>query len=366
MAEINRATMPEEFYDITSTALLIQPEPQYLHCALIKAAMSASFDANAGDLLGFITERGFGNTGAAYLEDPAANRLAMADGLYDQVINVVPELGNAPGHTVRINRPAYEDTSYDQGSREIAASTTISVTPIAVGSEQTSITLKRFGGPFSTTQSAVAPIGVDRFDSTVQMHRAAGIAGLNLKRDFDKTVDFFGVQLLDNANTIIRPNGMVNDETPAVAGDYPFTFSLFASAERQLDDANIPYFGNGKRVMVLHPGQTEQLSNDSQFLRQARYDKNMAPMYKGTYWNSIGTWDLFKSNTLTTFTNGNSIDVKYAQCFGPGCIGVGMGDMPRVWNSTQDNYGQQALVVWLWSAGFTTLDSRFIARITTS
>ena len=58
MAIVNRASLPEEFFDITSAKLLLQPEPQYLHCLLLKMAMSASFTPDAQ--MGFTPGRSFG------------------------------------------------------------------------------------------------------------------------------------------------------------------------------------------------------------------------------------------------------------------------------------------------------------------
>ena len=364
MSIVQRATLPQEFFDVTSARLLIQPEPMYLHALLLKMALNASFDPDG--LIGLpVAGRDFGAQGEAYASGNSG-RLMLSDGLYDQAAIVIPELGKAPGHTVRINRPAFSNSTYTQSSREVASGATISVVPVGVGSDQTNVTLRRFAGPYDQTNARVAPFGIDRFDGSVMQHRPAQIVGLNLKRDFDRTIDTFGVQLFDNATTIVRPNGMASDSTPAIAGDYPFTWALLQSTERQLDELNIPYFPNGKRVMVLHPRQCEQLSTDPTYQRLARYDNSVNPLFKGTYFGSIGTWDIFKSTTLTSVTNGNSVKVYYGQAFGPGAIGAGCGGMPRTAYNTQDNFGETALVIWLWYAGFEVLDSRFIARITTS
>jgi hypothetical protein len=355
MTLVNRASLPQEFFDFWSARLLVQPEPMYLHGKLLKMALSASLDV--GGLLGMpISGRQFGGTGDPYQTDPEKGRLVLSDGLYDQSVVFVPELGKGPGHTVRINRPSFTNTTYTQASREVASGTTISVVPIAVSSEQTSVTLRRFAGPYDQTNTRVAPLGIDRFDGSVMLHRPAQITGLNLVRDFDRTLDKFGVTLFDNATTIVRPTGMTSDNSPAVAGDYPMTWSVLQSTERQLDDLNIPTFGNGKRVMVLHPRQ-----------RLARYERDINPLFNGTYVSSVGNWDIFKSTTLTTATaSPSNVTVYYGQAFGPGGIGAGIGDMPRVAYNSQDNYGETALVIWLMYSGFEVLDSRFIARITTS
>jgi hypothetical protein len=364
MAQILRATLPEEFYDITSARLLTQPEPQYLHAKLFKAAMAASLSPLAA--LGLPGRPSIGASGAPYAS-PEDGRLVLSDGLYDRAIEVVPELGKGPGHTVRMNRPAFTDSTYTEASREVPAGASISTTPIAVSAEQVPITLKRYAGPYDNTNTAVQPYGVDRFDGTLAMHRPAQIASLHLQRDFDKTLDSIGVALFDAASTnVVRPVGMTDDDTPAVAGDFPMTYGLLARAERTMDDANTPVFPNGKRAMVLHPIQCEQLGQDEQFNKQSVFERDFNPLFNGTYWKSCGQWDLFKSTTLNSAANTNSITVYSGQIFVPGAIGVGLGEMPRVADSTSDNYGETALVIWLMYAGFAVLDERFLGSIRTS
>ena len=365
MPLINRASLPQEFFDFTSAMLLTQPEPKYLHAKLLKAALGASFSGDS--MLGFLPGRSFGDKGAPYTSEAQAEaaRLSLSDDLYDASVQVIAELGSAPGQTVRMNRPSYANTTYTEASREVPSGGTISVAPITVTSEQVPITIKRFAGPFDQVNGRVAPYGIDRFDSSVMLHKPAQIVALNLKRDFDRALDTWGVQLFDNANTIVRPNGMVNDNTSVAAGSFPFSFRLLQSTETQLDQANIPTFANGRRLMVLHPRQAEQLAQDAQFNRLSVFERDFNPLWAGTYWRSCGNWDIFKSTTLTSVTNINGVQVDYAQAWGPGAVGCGAGGMPRTAYNTQDNYGETALVIWLWYAGFATLDHRFIARITT-
>lgn len=362
MSLVNRASLPQEFFDITSASLLVEPEPQYLHAMLIKMALSASFSPDA--MLG-MPGRQFGGSGAAY-QGAEEGRLSLSDGLYDQAFHVIPELGKAPGHTVRINRPTYSDSTYTEASRTVASGQTISKTPINVSSAQVDVTIKRLAGPYDQTNGNVAPYGVDRFDGSVMMHRPAQIVGRNLKRDFDKTLDGFGVSLLDSGSTTVRPEGMTTDSTPAVAGDYPMTYAVVQDAEEDLDTKNIPYFGNGKRAMVLSPKQCNQLSQDADFNRLAKFHESFNPLFNGSYWRSVGTFDIFKSNTLLKPTNGNSVPVHHGQAFGPGAVGGGVGEMPRTAFASEDNYGETALVIWLWYAGFAVLDNRFITSIRTS
>lgn len=362
---ISRATLPAEFFDITSNMLLVQPEPQYLHALLLKMAMSASLDA--GGPVNLPGRPSIGESGAPYAS-AESGRLVLADPIYGSAVNFVAELGKGPGHTVRMNRPVFANTTYTTAAREVPAGSTISTTPVDLSSEQVSITLKRFAGPYDSTNSRVAPFGIDRFDASVAVHSLAKAVGTQLKRDFDRTIDQFGVALFDNvaSGNVVRPDGMTDDNTSAAAGDFPLDYDTIARVESTLDTANIPRFPNGKRVMILHPRQCQQLVNDAQFARYAEFHKDMNPLFSGSYWKSIGGFDIFKSTTLSTSTNTNSVTIYKGQAFGPGMVGAGLGELPHVMPSTSDNYGEQALVIWLMYAGFATLDNRFGCSIRTS
>lgn len=353
---LTRATIPAEFFDITSDMLLVQPQKQYLHALLIKAALGVSLKTDSE--LG-LPGRTIGSAGAPY-NTVDADRLMLDDPMLASACVAVTELGKEKvGHTVRINRPVYLNTTYTQASRTVTAGATISTTPVDVSSEQTAITIKRFAGPYSSAASAVAPLGVDRFDASMSLHKVAGIFGKQLADDFDHTLDAFGVDLFDNSANKIRPVGMSADNTSAVAGDFPMDFNTISRAEQKLDELNIPYFPNGKRVMVLAPRQCQQLEDDAQFARYAKEHQSVNPLLTQSYYKSVGKFDIYKSNSITVTANSSSVDIYKGQAFGPGMVGVGAGGMPRVAYSTADNYGEIALVIWLWYAGFVTLDNRF-------
>jgi N4-gp56 family major capsid protein len=350
---LTRATLPQEFYDITSDMLLVQPQKQYLHAILLKSALGVSL--NPDNMLG-MPGRQFGASGAEY-SSAESDRLMLDDPLLAAAAIAVPELGMEKiGHVVNINRPVYLNTTYTQASREVASGATISTTPVDVSSEQASITLKRFAGPYS---SAVQPLAADRFDSTKAVHKVAGILGKQLKDDFDHTIDAFGVALWDASANKIRPVGMATDDTSAVAGDFPMDFNTISRAEQKLDELNIPYFANGKRCMILSPRQCQQLEDDSQFARYAKEHASVNPLLTQSYYKSVAKFDIYKSNSVTVTANSNSVDIHKGQAFGPGMVGLGCGSLPRTAYSSTDNYGETALVIWLWYAGFATLDNRF-------
>lgn len=371
-----RATLPQEFYDINSDRLLLTPEPKYLHARLWKNALKTTLTPDA--LLGIqIAGRQFGNNGAEYQTDVEAGRLTLSEDLMTSLIELVPEFGAGKGHTVRLNRPTFTDTVYTEATREIPAGTTISTTPVEISSDQVPVTLKRYGGPVadSSATGGVRPYSVDRFDGSVMQHRPAQIVGLNLKRDFDRTIDGFMVKLFDQApsGNIIRPTGFSTDDSSTIAGDAPMSYAVLSDLEKAMDEGSIGTLPDGKRVYVATPRQKKQLSQDPQFSRLSENHPLFNALYAGTYWRTVGNFHVFSSNTLTRTTNSNSVPIHYGQAMGPGAVGCGIGGAngagslgPRVANHTNDNFGETALVIWLMYAAFAMLDSRFVFSVRTS
>jgi N4-gp56 family major capsid protein len=355
MAVIQRASLPEEFYDITSAKLLKQPEPQYLHAMLAKMAIVADLQVSALGMPG----RGPSGQGAEYTQ-AGDDRYNFSDPIMSEAIMAIVGLGTAPGHTIRMNRPKFTDTTYTQASREVATASTISTVPVDVSSEQVAVTVKRFAGPYDQTNARVAPYAIDEFDSKMSIHKLASIVGTHMKRDFDKWLDAVLVALFDivaSGNTLY-PTGMTADNDSTQANSFPMDFDLLSRAEQKLDELNIPVFGNGRRIAIVTPRQAQQLKNDSQFARYVMFHKDVNPIFT-SYIGSVGNLDILKSNTLTTSSNSSSVSINYAQVFGPGKVGLGVGEMPRVLASSDDNYGLQSKNIWEFEAGFVNLDSRF-------
>lgn len=369
---ISRATNPQEFFDVTSQLLLIKPEPQYLHARLILSALSMKLGdggmdlglpIDGRDLPGGVTDNYLGLDQMQFdLSDPIA----------EAAIRVVPDFNSPmykqPGHVVRFNRPKFQDTTYTMASRHVAPGATISTTPMNVLSEQVPLEVKRWAGPYDPNQSAVAPLGIDRFDAGRALHSFSTIAELHFTRDFHKTVDAFGVGLWNSVQSanVIYPDGMTADNDALTAGSFPMDYATIAKASRTLDLLSIPYFPNGRRIAVLTVLQCEQLTRDPEYQRLAVFEKDFNPLFKGSYVGSIGQVDILKSVTLTTSSNSSSVAVQYGQMFGPGMVGVGPADMPRVVPNTQDNYGENSLAIWLWYCAFGVLDDSFGLSVRTA
>lgn len=375
MAIINRASLPEEFFDITSGMVLVQPEPQYVFAQLAKAALGSAMMLAAASNLGISPSRQISPGGLPYTV-PGADRLQLAqlDGQVNQVIMSIAELARPQiGHTIRINRPRYGSGGFTLASREVTSGSVISTTAIDLQSEQVTITLKRYGGPYDPNQTAVAPLALDRFDSSRSVHSLAGVVGTHMQRDFDRWLDTVTATFLSSGTTTLWPQGFTADNGSSVAGDMPMDVDLLFRGYETMKLANIPTFSNGRYRAFITPTAARQIKNDSQAAQYIRYDvagQNPVTGPGGTplagFLGQIAGVDIFEATTLPSTANGNSIPVSTNIMVAPGMMALGAGALPYVASSTDDNYGESAKVVWLSYLGFNLADARFGVQMHTS
>lgn len=356
MSSLGRVSMPENFYDITSSMLLTQPEPQYLYAQMFKSALSTSLSV-PGEL-GF---RPIGGTGDAYSSEQR-DRLMLSQQVNGGVFATNVDFSGMPGSSIRINRPVFTDSTYTAASRLIANGTTISTTPVTPSAQQNNLTLYRYGGPYST---AVQPYGIEAFDAQMGVHKAASIIGTHLKRDFDKFLDSVWVTLFDLASVAVYPEGMSAVDDATVAGSFPFTFEELGRTERLMDVANLPTFPDGFRLLVLTPVQVEQLGLDGNYNARAKYFKEYSSIFPN-YVGSVKKFHILKSNTLSTTANSSSIAIQYGHAIAPGAAMGGMGRAPRVAANTNDNYGETQLVIWLADLAFALANNTFVYSVRSS
>jgi hypothetical protein len=360
----NRITLPQEFYDKTEDMLLVQPEPQYLYADLFLGAMSASLMTDTDFALPWRNARPISN-GAPYggaVLPAEADRLKLASPLFNKIIAAKVDFAAQPGNSVRINRPAYATTTYTESSRRVPSGSTISMSPISVQSEQANLTLFRYGGPYDQANTRVAPFNIERFDAQMGVHKLAEIAGNTLVRDFHKFVDAVQSSLLDLAANVLYPEGMTADNDATSAGSFPFTFEQLLRAEQSADDLNLPVFDDGFRIFVATPTMITQLGLNPAYQRASQFH----PLYNQLfpqYVASVSKTHIFKSTTLNAPLNSSSVAIGRGHYIAPGALLGGMGERPRCMPSTNDNYGQTALVIWLADLAFGLADNRFVLSV---
>jgi len=362
MASASRVTVPQEFYDKTSDMLLKAPEPQYLYGQMFMGALAISLAPPEKIGLPF---RPVGGTGADYAAADR-DRLMLSNPMFTEVFAAKVDFNGLPGSTIRINRPAYTNTTYTEVSRRIASGSSISTTPAAaVASGQTNLTLYRYGGPYDATNSRVAPLAIEAFDANMGVHNLSRMIGSTLVRDCHRFLDQVNVQLLDLASTTVYPLGMTADNDATVKGTFPFSFEQLVRTERKGDDANLPTFSDGFRAFVGTPTQIAQLAMDPVYAKQAYIHPEYSALFP-QYVKSLSKTHIFKSTTLTTTSNSSSVLVHKGHYIAPGALLAGMGRPLRTAASTDDNFGETEKVVWLGDLAFGLADNTFAISVRSS
>jgi hypothetical protein len=297
------------------------------------------------------------SAGAAYAGYDK-DQLILSQGLPSSLFALGIDFAKTPGSTVRVNRPSYANTTYTAASRKLTTGQSISTTPIAMQSEQTHLTLERYAGPYDSTNSRVAPIGIESFDANMGVFSTTSMAGQLLRRDFHRFLDAVMVELC-NVGTSIYPEGMTADNDATAAGQFPVTVEQIYRMEQTMDEASLPTFPDGSRLLVLSPKQVKDLNFDPDFKMQSVH----LPSYNllsQNYVRSISKTHIFKSVTLQAPTNSSTVAVHRGLAIAPGALMGGMGRRPRVASSTDDNYGETSKAVWIADLAFGVADSRFV------
>lgn len=360
---IDQFSLPDNFYIKTSAQLLLAPDHQFLYAQLLKRAMQKDLMMSQGVIplhWSNITPEG---DSSEYGALPEKGRLLLANDLPD-IFGAKVDMEGLPGLTVRLNRPAYESTTYTQASRRVNPNSSISTTPIAVGSEQNSLTLELFAGPYDQTNSRVAPYAIDKLMAKSGVHTLESIVGAHLKRDFDATLEGFVIGLLDTG-TAIYPTGMTAANDATATGQFPMDLDLIARTQEAMDNAKLPTFGDGMRILVITPTQERQLSQDPAYRFESHENREYSSLYPG-FVKDIKKFHVFKSTTLTTTANTSSVAVHRAHAIAPGALGVGMGGTPVVAKASDTNYDLQAKLIWQAFMAVALMDSRFVYTVTTS
>lgn len=351
--------LPQNFFDITSAKLLVQPRPAFVYAKAILAALGK--DLQVDGALGHIGQEITG-AGAVYgsLDKDA---LILSNDTLASVFEtpVDPGFAGLPGATVRFNRPKYDSTTYTLDSREVGENQSISVTPIKLSSEQASITLRRYAGPYDQANLRVAPLPIDRLAAQVGVHRLPTIVGEQFKYDFHRFLDAVGVALLD-VGAGVWPGTFTTDDSITTTGTGNLTLEQILRTEQELDDANLPTFGDGFRLLVLPPAGKKQLAFDTEYQRASEFHPTMNAIFP-TYFKSVSKFHLIQSTTLTSAANTSGVTIYKGHALCPGVCGVGSGLPPHTAYSNDNNYGETEKIIWLAYLAFATLDSRFVRTV---
>lgn len=310
MALTTSATLTQEFVDILSAELLLEPDVQFV---------------------------------------------------FSQYCKTITEVGTQPGKTILIDRYPFLGGTMSEAARALTDGTAISTaSPLGVTANQVSVTVKEYAGPHDSTN--VVPLGVSEFLKKRAKHDVAGIVGSLLRRDKDAVMDAICRDLYLAVTNVTTADGTA--EGSILAGK-PMTTSTLTEIKYQLDARNAPRFANGNYVLILSPKDEKDLLLDAGYREAARYSTDR--LFRGEIAQYMG-FSVVRSNNLPTKGVGAASAVTGYQsvAFGPDACGQGIGMAPEVRQSTDNDFGRKDLVIWLMHAGFKLLDARFVQRVITT
>jgi len=358
---LSRVSLPQEFFDIVSSDMLIAPQPQFAFAQMVYASNARAQLSAAGIDMGRaqITQ----GQGIPSLMDM---QLILSQGPFADAVRSVIDLEKPGiGHTVRINRPVLTGGQYSVAARTIASSQSISLTPIDITAEQVSITMLRVVGPASASGSGPAPYAIDRLDATRSVHQLREMVGLNLVYDRNRYLDtVIGLQFdAASNNAVVRPGSLSSDSAFPNSGETALDLDTIFRAEEQLRSTFIPTFSNGCYRLMISPKQARQLKQDPDFRASSVFIESKNPLLAPSVLR-VGNIEIIESNTLQTDSSTVAgVVIQRGVMFGPGAVGYGCGGMPEVKSANEDNYGETAKVVWVCYEGHTVLDNRFVVGV---
>src|SRR5688572_22298708 len=109
---------PQNFYDVTSSLLLTQPEPQYLYADFWLGSMSLSLSL-PGEM--GLPGRSISGVGASYSSAERDRLMLEGSSLSRELVATKFDFNGMPGNNVRINRPVFTNSTYTEASRRIAS-----------------------------------------------------------------------------------------------------------------------------------------------------------------------------------------------------------------------------------------------------
>ena len=366
-ATIGRVSLASDFYDRTSVVIARQPLPDFTYAQMLFAASArAELQRIGPEAFSLVAGRGVqGDDGAPYPDFTTMQAVLNETLSVAEAIMVSDELATGPGDTIRINRPIFSGGGYTFASRRIGAGGVISTTPITVSDEQVSITIHKNVGPMSASGTGPQPYPISRKDSKRSVHSLVGRVSAALRYDRFALIDGQFASLFDSGSSTLFPGdeaGAITTDAAAfvVNGDRPFSYELLLRGVETLKVAKVPRFSDGKYRAILTPHQSKQLQLDPVWKQSSKElpEKNIL---MANHIGTVGNVIVYESNSNTIDTSTVSgVSIQHGVVFGPGMVGyAGTAEGVRVEPSTQDNYGEDALVVWICYEGASTIDNRF-------
>lgn len=292
--------------------------------------------------------------------------------ILDQFVEKSIQFGSGKGDTVQINRyPYWGDTGLTETARTLNEQQSIGTAdPVNQEVNKVTVTLKEYSGPYNSTVSAVAPLGVSEkvvrlaqqqiLNSSDPTSFFNSIGGNSLKDDHDRWHDRVLANLFLSTTNTWNPDGVADNATATTGTGSTLDHADLMGIREALQNANVPTFEDGMYYAVIPPRMEKHLKQDTDFREAMNYyspDQKMRgelTMYEG--------FKFFCSTNLPTSTV-NSLTAYEGIFFGDKAVGYGEGDLPlAIRQNKNDDYERFIYLIWLVYRGYAVLDSRFIYK----
>jgi len=295
--------------------------------------------------------------------------------VFDQFASKEIDFGKSKGDTVYLNRyPHLGDVGLTESLRAISESSTIGTAdPVNLTAEQVTVTLKEYGGPYNSTASKIAPLGITEkvamraqnklIDSKNPADFFNSIGGMILKDDHDRLHDRILCNLLLTSTNKLNPDGVADGSTATTSTGSKLDTADLQTIKETLQSNDAPTFSDGLYYAVISSRMEKHLKQDTSF-REAMYYANPNSLLRG----EIGVYEgfrFFSSNNIPTATI-NALTAYQGLFFGDSSVGYGEGDMPvEVRLNKNDDYARFMYLVWLVYRGYALLDESFVVKART-
>lgn len=373
MTSINAATLPGNFIQNINKGLALRtPTPQFWFAAMAMGSRLRS----AGLRMGL--------TGASQYLDiimgngapvaPELQALVRAADAYPGMVIVGEEMGKSEGDSIKLQRPIYSGAGYTEEDRQVVPDKPTSVTGQPIRTEDVTLVLKEFEGPFAVGATRPSPYEIRHFDARFRKNATyvASLVVQNLGYDYTVWKDRVLRNRCASSQYVTYSGGVTTVNSMTAGAGYGINLRLMLEMRRAIRDRNWRPFDNGRYILLVPTVFSTQIPEDYEYRTlSANHGAGRNVIFSPV--DSVQDIDIFELSTLRNWGAGETIPgvtgtvqtgVTVHECLmlGPEILGHALGQDPKVEFGTDTDYGKLARVIWRSVEAFQTFDERGIQR----
>lgn len=297
---------------------------------------------------------------AAMLKDPKPAYV------FDQFVAKEFDFDRTLGDTIELQRyPYFGDVGMSQVQRQLSETNTVGILdPVAITTNNVTLILQEYGGPYNGIADHVAPLGVTEkvarraqrklLDANNPESFVNSIGGDLLKDDYDRWHDRTLCDLYLTSPNSTNPGGAAD---AAVTNTDQISTADLATIKERLQNRFAPTWDDGLYMAIVSPRMEKHLRLDDSFRKAVQFG-DPRRLFRG----ELGIYEGFRfmsSTNLPTETV-NALTGHLGIFFGPRAVGFGEALAAQVRRNKTDDYDRFFYLVWITYKAYAALDTRFI------